>query len=470
MVNTKEMKKSDIFPGEYFEPDFEQFKSQMKYIYTNWDECRQRALIGSSFVRQQFSWEHAVNIALTYLKQIEKKHQSQILIPQVSDSTIPGKLGANFIDGVRFEISNDTGIEYLVKFIDKDNGQTQFQTELRPTAVSGVCWASPAPKYFVNWKVEVASKLGPKIEDSKTLVIKGNATSSLQKQQVFTQDLNLKGQRVFINLDSKALGDNIAWMPYAETFRQKHKCTVIVSTFWNNLFESVYPELEFLLPGSVAHNLYAQYKIGCFDNDGSRNKNNWREIPMQKVATDVLGLPFVEVRPKIAVKEIPRIGRRYVCISDHSTMQSKYWNNVGGWQEIIDYLWDIGYDVVAVSKDPTGLKKLVPVNNRPIEETASVIKGCDFFIGVGSGLSWLAWGLNKKVIMISGFSDPFTEFISDNYRLSPPPGICHGCFNDSKLVFDRGWDWCPRNKDYECSKTITPEMVKEKIELLISHL
>jgi autotransporter strand-loop-strand O-heptosyltransferase len=94
----------------------------------------------------------------------------------------------------------------------------------------------------------------------------------------------------------------------------------------------------------------------------------------------------------------------------------------------------------------------------------------EFFIGLSSGLSWLAWGLDKKVIMISGFSDPFTEFISNNYRLTPPPGICHGCFNDSKLTFDRGWDWCPRNKDYECSRTITPDMVKEKIELLISHL
>ena len=89
---------------------------------------------------------------------------------------------------------------------------------------------------------------------------------------------------------------------------------------------------------------------------------------------------------------------------------------------------------------------------------------------MGSGLSWLAWALNKKVSMISGFSDPFAEFISDNYRLSPPPGKCHGCFNDKSLVFDRSWDWCPRDKNYECSKTITPEMVKEKIDLLISHL
>ena len=463
MVDTKE-----IFPGEYFEPYFDQFKSQMKYIYNNWDECRQKALVGSSFIRQAFSWENAVEKALVYLKHIEKTHIPSV--DQSSPNKIPGRVGVSFIDGVRFEISNDTGITYDVKFIDKNTGQSQYQVDLRPTAVSGVCWASPAQKYFVNWKVEAVSRIAEVIEDNKTLIIKGSVNGSSQIQQNFVQELDLKGQRVFINLDSKALGDNVAWVPYAEAFRQRWGCKVVVSTFWNTLFESAYPELEFSSPGSVAHNLYAQYKIGCFDNDWTRNKDNWREIPMQKVATDILGLPFVEIRPKIAAIDVPRVGRRYVCISDHSTMQSKYWNNPGAWQEIVDYLGDIGYDVIAVSKDPTGLKKLVPINNRTIEETASIIKGCDFFIGVGSGLSWLAWGLNKKVIMISGFSDPFTEFISDNYRLSPPPGICHGCFNDSKLVFDRGWDWCPRNKNYECSRTITIEMVKEKMNLLISHL
>jgi autotransporter strand-loop-strand O-heptosyltransferase len=469
MVDTKEMKKSDVFPGEYFEPDFDQFKSQMKYIYDNWDECRRRALMGSSFVRQAFSWERAIEKALFYLKLIEKTH-IPVDVQELPPNTIPGRVGVSFIDGVRFEVSNDTGIIYDINFIDKASGHSQYRTELRPTAVSGVCWASPAPKYFINWKVEAVSRAVESIEDSKTLIIKGNINSSAHKQQTFVQELNLRGQRVFINLDSKALGDNIAWIPYVELFQQKHNCKVVVSTFWNSLFESMYPELEFSPPGSVVHNLYAQYKIGCFDNDWTRNKDNWREIPMQKVATDVLGLNFVEIRPKIAATDIPRTGRRYVCISDHSTMQSKYWNNPGAWQQIVDYLGDIGYDVIAISKDPTGLKKLVPINNRTIEETSSIIKGCDFFIGVGSGLSWLAWGLNKKVIMISGFSDPFTEFTSDNYRLTPPPGICHGCFNDSKLTFDRGWDWCPRNKDYECTKLITPEMVKEKINLLMNHL
>ena len=470
MIDVKDMRPMSkaSFPGEYAEPDFEHFKTTIKYIANNWAECRQRALMGASFVRQQFSWENAVEIAINKLKEIEKMH------PNKSNETIPVPLkdvniGVSFMNGTRFEISGNTNIEYQVNFIDNDSGQIQYQSTLRPTKDSGICWASPSPHYFVNWKIEVmplVSGIGV-LADSDTIVIKG---SESLKQDIYVQKLDFKGQRVFINLDSKAMGDNIAWIPYVEEFRQKHNCKVIVSTFWNSLFEKMYPELEFVSPGSVAHNLYAQYIIGCNDNDDSRNRNNWREIPLQKVASDMLGLVYHEIRPKIYAEPIPRLGRKFVCISDHSTMQSKYWNHSGGWQQIIDYLSDLGYDVVALSKDPTGLTKLVPINNKPIEETASILNNCEFFIGVGSGLSWLAWGLNKKVIMISGFSDPFAEFISDNYRLSPPPGICHGCFNDSKLKFDRGWDWCPRNKDYECSRTITPEMVKEKIDLLISHL
>ena len=38
---------------------------------------------------------------------------------------------------------------------------------------------------------------------------------------------------------------------------------------------------------------------------------------------------------------------------------------------------------------------------------------CEFFIGLGSGLSWLAWGLNKDVVFIDGEFD-----IGDMYLMS----------------------------------------------------
>ena len=35
----------------------------------------------------------------------------------------------------------------------------------------------------------------------------------------------------------------------------------------------------------------------------------------------------------------------------------------------------------------------------------------DFFIGMSSGLSWLAWACNTKVVMISGVTIKENEFI-----------------------------------------------------------
>lgn len=478
MVKLKEMRPipNNTFPGEYGEPDFDDFKAKMKYIYENWDECRARALAGANFIKQQFSWEKAAETAYNYLLEIQEKHKND----KFDDQTFPisGRVNINFIDGANFDIASSTGNEYHVKFINKDNNSVVYDTKLRPTSETGTCWARPLAKYFINWKVEVSginrseqNNIVNQEQDSDTIIIKDSNTNISSKKEYFCHEYNATGKRVFINLDSKALGDNIAWMPYVEAFAKKWGCETYVTTFWNTLFEQAYPDLKFVKPGAVVNGIYAQYKIGCFDNDTTRNRVNWREVPLQKVAADILGLPYVELKTKVSVsQEFVRTGRKYVCISDHSTMQSKFWNYPGGWQAIIDYLGDLGYDVVAVSKDQTGLTKIVPINNRQIEEISAIITASEFFIGVGSGLSWLAWALNKKVIMISGFSDPFVEFQSNNYRISAPPGKCHGCFNDSKLPFDRSWNWCPRNKNFECSTTIIPEMVKEKIDLLISHL
>jgi autotransporter strand-loop-strand O-heptosyltransferase len=98
-----------------------------------------------------------------------------------------------------------------------------------------------------------------------------------------------------------------------------------------------------------------------------------------------------------------------------------------------------------------------------------VIDESKFFIGLSSGLSWLAWGLGKEVIMISNFTDKHHEFEC----LRPVnTNVCHGCWNDPKYKFDKGdWDWCPVNKNTEnqfiCQKSITPDMVIEQIKTLM---
>ena len=49
------------------------------------------------------------------------------------------------------------------------------------------------------------------------------------------------------------------------------------------------------------------------------------------------------------------------------------------------------------------------------------------------------------------------------------PMICNSCWNDSTIIghCTSGWSFCPRNKNFECSSEITPEMVIEKIDKCI---
>jgi autotransporter strand-loop-strand O-heptosyltransferase len=39
-----------------------------------------------------------------------------------------------------------------------------------------------------------------------------------------------------------------------------------------------------------------------------------------------------------------------------------------------------------------------------------LLRHASFFIGLGSGLSWLAWASGIPVVLISGFSLPNSEF------------------------------------------------------------
>ena len=99
----------------------------------------------------------------------------------------------------------------------------------------------------------------------------------------------------------------------------------------------------------------------------------------------------------------------------------------------------------------------IPIQNRIVD-----LMYADMFIGVGSGLAWLAWAVGTPVTMISGFSAPWCEF--DNIRIYND-NVCSGCFNDLKYEFDKGdWKWCPRNKNFECTKSITPQKVINEIE------
>lgn len=340
-----------------------------------------------------------------------------------------------YLDGVKVEIIGSGNDEYNVTFVDRDVNLIVHKGKIKPNH-----WIAPNARYYVNWKI-IVDKNG-------------------QPYKEFEPDF--AKSKVLVYFDSKALGDTLAWFPYAKVFKEKHGCEdFYVSTFWNKIFEKEYPDLRFVEPGSLKPDIY--YNVGCRDNDYHSNKNNWRLVPLQKVATDFLGLDYEEIKPRVTAEK-KNVKKQYVTISEHSTLLCKRWHYPLGWQVVVDYIKDKGYDVMVVSKEPTQLTGIVDRTNATIQQTINNIYNSKLFIGVGSGLSWLAWALNVPVILISGFSEPWSE-MQDCIRIIPPEGMCRGCYNDIKHPYDRGnWLWCPRNKKYECSRTIKPEVIIEQID------
>lgn len=346
----------------------------------------------------------------------------------------------NFVGQPFLEITGTSDSTFDVEFHD-------FETQKLVHYDTIKCnhWIRLNREYFTRWQ---------------TIVYKDGV-------EVYNNMLNLENRRVYIAFESSSLGDTIAWIPYVEEFRCLHNCEVIVSTFKNSLFEKEYPMLEFVEPGTTVNNLYAMYKLGWFYNT-NKEPVLPNTIPLQQTATNILGLKYKEIRPKIINNKIHNKKRTIVTIATNSTAGCKFWTREG-WQEVINYLHDQGYRVINTSKESNPFNNCQPLVDTSMSKTMTAIANSKFFIGLSSGLSWLAWALDVPVIMISNFTDADHEF---SCHRPINTNVCHGCWNKPQYTFDKGdWNWCPVHKNtdrqFECQKSITSDMVIEKIKTLL---
>jgi autotransporter strand-loop-strand O-heptosyltransferase len=366
-------------------------------------------------------------------------------------NNIHSTLSVDFVLGPKVEIKSPVEADYHIEFFNKQTGEL-----LHASSIKNNHWTKCLYEYFIDWHIKVFQK-----ENDRYVLVEEDY-------------YNAEGKRVYIALDSKALGDTLAWFPYIDEFRKKHKCQVICSTFHNHFFQNQYPEIEFIEPGSIAHNIYAMYQIGWYYKDGELNRfkhpHEVKSQAMQKTASDILGLEFKEIIPSISKPTVAK--KKQISIAIHATAQAKYWNNPTGWQQVVDWCNEQGYEVVLLSREgdsymgnyhPTGIKYL---DSYDMNNTIKTLCESEAFIGISSGLSWLSWATNTPTVLISGFSEAYTEPESC-YRLSSPEGKCSGCFN--KYQLDAGdWNWCPVHKgtdrQFECSKLITAESVIEALK------
>jgi autotransporter strand-loop-strand O-heptosyltransferase len=343
-------------------------------------------------------------------------------------------IDVNFVGQPFLEITGRSNKDYLVKFYD-ENDICVYENTIRSNN-----WIRLTRRWFTNWTIKVWENNYP----------------------IYHFELNYTNQRVYISFESSSLGDTIAWMPYALEFKKKHNCHVIVSTFKNFLFEDVYPELEFVEPGTVVNNIRGMYSIGWF-YDSTKEPVLPNTTPLQKAATNILGLDYEEIRPRIAYTPRDVFDGKIVTIATNSTAGCKFWTREA-WQELIHYLHSKNYRVINVSKEENPFENCEPLEDKSLQSAMDAISYSEFFIGLSSGLSWLAWAMNKPVVMIANFTEEGHEFSC----IRPvKKNVCSGCWNSPKYKFDKSWDWCPvhagTGRQYECQSSITSQDVIELI-------
>ena len=434
------MQRDKDLEGTYCEPDFEHLSDVMRNMYENYNEYKVKALADSEIIRNKFTWENAVEIALNHIRSITEEDVKDFKkrIYKSPEESVK----YTFHNGAMVDISGPADLDYDVKFINNDTNEIIHQQVIKTQT-----WVKTNIKYHVNWKVRV------------------EVNGELYSEHIFDPT----GKRVIIVLDSSAMGDRICWMPYAEEYRKKYNCTVFLATGMNWLFKNAYPEINFIEYGVIIDNIYATYSVRMEDKDFSINKNNWHLVPLQQSSSDYLGLEFKEIRPIMQVKKLSRpIKERYVCIAEHSTFRCKYWNHKTGWQDLVNYLNSVGYKVMAITKEKSFLKNVIHNTGKSLKESVNNLQHCEFLISISCGVAWLGWGLGIPTVVISGCTLPMVE-MQDCIRIFNSD-VCNGCFNDPEIDLEKpNWDFCPRRNNFICSTSITPAHVIEKIQPLIKE-
>jgi autotransporter strand-loop-strand O-heptosyltransferase len=373
----------------------------------------------------------------------------------------------NAASGVRFDFNNGARValparevgKWRVLLRDLDTGNIIYDVENRGATVRS------SKKWFVRFSIDVWS-----------LDEDGHATSVLR------HEYDARDRDVLIHFPVGTLGDILAWFPYAARFAEVHGCrvTCTMSPLLIPLLRDAYPHIRFLAPGdaaeqTVAESAYATYLMGLFfeDADCQFQPTEFRQVGLHRTAAYILGVNPQEQAPHLVLPDETRpIEGPYVCIGVQSSSQAKYWNNPEGWRRVIAYLKSIGYRVICIDQKPAHGKGFIwnqiphgaedETGDRPLTERARWLRHAAAFIGLSSGLSWLAWAAGVPVVLISGFTHPTNEFETPYRAINWH--ACNSCWNDVRHQFDhKDFLWCPRHggtdRQFECTRLITPDQV-----------
>ena len=420
--------------GNYYEPDFEDLSNVMRDAFENYTDHKKRAIEEAKLIHRDFNWDNVAKIGQSTLSNFLKNY----VIPEDSN-----QIKVSYLNNPKVEILGSTENQYKVEFINR-----YTQEIIHTDNISNNMWTKCNKTYYIPWDIKVNNKL--------------------------VSSLDLKGKRVLISLNSKSIGDTIGWAPYAIEFAKKHQCKVVLSTFHNDWFKNLepYKNIDWLEPGNATE-CSAHYIIGWFKNEkgewdsSDHHPRRCNTIPMQATATDILGLDYIEVNHGVDFPKLKRpIKDKYIAIGPNATSGCKEWV-YENWVILTKLLIKSGYTVVCLSQRPYPIEGAINIVGEPLSKVANYLHHADYFIGLGSGLSWLNWAIGKHTHMINGFSENGHEFNTNITRIMND-NVCFPCWTNRNFTFDAGdWDWCPIHKGTEkqhiCQKSITPLQVYSSI-------
>ncbi len=388
--------------------------------------------------------------------------------PPASLPVQEGPLGLRYDFNFGARVSLPAGGKWRVQLRDLDSGNVLFETSTAGALVSS------AKRFFVRFGIEVWA----------------------EEERVFTHAYDARDKEVLILFPIGTLGDSLAWFPYAERFAEQHgaRVTCVLSPVLKALLAPAYPQLrlvdhEEMVAERLAERAYATYCLGLFFDDAQTMQHVWqptdfRQVGLHRTAGYILGVDPAEAQPRLVLPDESRpVAEPYVCIAVQSTTQCKHWNNPEGWHQVVSFLKGQGYRVFCIDQKrvsgagthwnhiPHGAEDLT--GDRPLAERARYLRHASAFIGLSSGLSWLAWAAGAPVVMISGFTHPSNEFTTP-YRVINWH-TCNSCWNDVRVRFDHhDFLWCPRHagtaQQFECTRLITGHHVIETIKKIPGFL
>jgi autotransporter strand-loop-strand O-heptosyltransferase len=378
--------------------------------------------------------------------------------PPAALPTQQGPLGIRYDFNLGARVSIPEGKPWRVRLRDLDTGNVLFESS------PGAAFINSTKRYYIRFGVEV-------FEDDKIF---------------FQHTYNAENEKILVQFPVGTLGDIMGWFPYAAKFQEKHNCRLAcaMSALLIPLFRDAYPDISFITHDEVKpEDYYATYCIGLFFDDEDRfwQPCDFRLVGLHRTSGYILGVDPTEVPPKLGLQDDgPPIPEPYVCIAVQSTTQAKYWNNPSGWHEVVTHLKAKGYRVICIDQKqvhgggivwnhiPHGVED--HTGDKPLAERVRWMRHAKAFIGLSSGLSWLAWASGVPVVMISGFTHPTNEFTTP-YRVINYHS-CNSCWNDVRHRFDhKDFLWCPRHantpRQFECTRLITATQVIATLDQLL---